>query len=72
MVEGMVVIGIVGSALALVTRSLYRALTGKGEGCGCGGACPRSVACSVSAGTAGSAGTLLQVTADTGDAGGGA
>jgi hypothetical protein len=36
MLENLLVIAIVAVVLALVIRSLYRTITGKGSGCGCG------------------------------------
>ena len=51
MIENLVVFGIVGAVLLLAARSLYRTLTGKNDGCGCGkascaaaGHCPSSQA----------------------------
>ncbi|OGV70593.1 MAG: hypothetical protein A3K19_06550 [Lentisphaerae bacterium RIFOXYB12_FULL_65_16] len=46
MAETIVVIAIVGVVLLLAARSLYRTLTGKNDGCGCGkGACSASGHC---------------------------
>lgn len=41
MADTVIVIAIVGVVLVLGMRSFYRTLTGKDEGRGCGGVCPR-------------------------------
>ena len=39
MLEGIIVIGIIGIALATAGRSFYRTMTGKNGGCACAGNC---------------------------------
>jgi len=46
MVETIIVSVLVGGALVLAARSLYRTLSGKSDGCACGGAsCPFADVC---------------------------
>gem|GEM_PF-4910597 len=40
MMEIVIVIGIVGSAIALIARSIYLTTSGKKSGCTCSGPCP--------------------------------
>jgi len=40
MLEGIIVIGIIGIALATAGRSFYRTMTGKNGRCACSGNCP--------------------------------
>lgn len=47
MAETIAVYAIVGAFLILSGRSLYRTLTGKGDGCGCWEGCPIQGKCGV-------------------------
>ena len=42
MIEIIIAVGIVAVFAFLAGRSLYRTVTGKNEGCGCGGSCQTS------------------------------
>ena len=61
MVENLIVGVLVGGALVLAGRSLYRTLAGKNDGCGCGNSCLRSGTCHPSADDGARAHTLVQI-----------
>ena len=61
MVENLIVGVLVGGALVLAGRSLYRTLAGKNDGCGCGNSCLRSSTCDHSAEDVGRGQTLVQI-----------
>lgn len=45
MMETVIVIGIVGTAVVLIARSIYRTTSGKKSGCTYGDSCPMSDKC---------------------------